>query len=118
MDSRRRTFAGRRRHLLVLRDETCRTPWCDAPIRHLDHVRRVADGGPTHSVNGQGLCESCNYLKEIAGWRASVRAGPGHLVEVVTPGAQAYLSRAPALPGAGPPDSLEQHFVRRIDGVA
>ena len=24
---------------LVLRDQTCRTPWCDAPIAHVDHVR-------------------------------------------------------------------------------
>ena len=39
MDSKRRTFRGKLRDLTVLRDQTCRTPWCDAPIAHVDHVR-------------------------------------------------------------------------------
>lgn len=38
MDNRRRRFSGPLRHLIELRDQTCRTPWCDAPIRHGDHV--------------------------------------------------------------------------------
>ena len=53
MDSRHREFTGPLREFLIIRDEVCRTPWCDAPIRHADHVRRAADGGPTAAHNGQ-----------------------------------------------------------------
>ena len=35
MDSRRRLFTAKQRHFIRLRDQTCRTPWCDAPIRHI-----------------------------------------------------------------------------------
>jgi hypothetical protein len=71
MDSRSRVFDGELRRFLVARDEFCRTPWCDAPVRHVDHVVRAADGGATSADNGQGLCETCNYAKEAPGWRAS-----------------------------------------------
>ena len=43
---------------LRLRDQRCRTAWCDAPVRHLDHAEDHADGGPTSAANGQGLCEA------------------------------------------------------------
>lgn len=99
MDSRRREFDGELRHLLVLRDEHCRTPWCDAPVRHADHVVRVADGGSTSTDNGQGLCEACNYTKEAPGWTARRLATTQHQVEVVTPTGHAYRSRAPDPPG-------------------
>jgi len=39
------------------------TPYCDAPIRHLDHVVPAGRGGPTEAENGQGLCEACNLAK-------------------------------------------------------
>ena len=39
MDSRRRRFTGQLRRFVVLRDQHCRTPWCNAPIRHVDHPR-------------------------------------------------------------------------------
>jgi hypothetical protein len=38
MDSRRRTFGGVLRQFLILRDQTCRVPWCEAPIRAMDHL--------------------------------------------------------------------------------
>lgn len=69
-DTRRRTFTGELRQLLVVRDQVRRTPWCDAPVRHANHVVPVADGGETSVVNGQGLCEACNYAKEAPGWQA------------------------------------------------
>ena len=31
-------LAGLPRRLIMLRDEFCRNPWCDAPIRHADHA--------------------------------------------------------------------------------
>jgi hypothetical protein len=52
MESGRRCFDGNLRRLLIRRDGTCRTPWCDAPIRHVDHVLDHASGGPTSLDNG------------------------------------------------------------------
>jgi hypothetical protein len=60
MDSRRRLFPAAAQKFLILRDQTCRTPWCDAPIRHIDHITPFGRGGPTHLDNGQGLCQACN----------------------------------------------------------
>lgn len=53
-DRRRRRFAGALARLLRARDQTCRDPFCGAPIRHLDHVVRFADGGLTTRENGRG----------------------------------------------------------------
>ena len=104
MESHRREFSGQLRRFLVIRDDVCRTPWCDAPIRHADHVRRAADAGPTAAHNGQGLCERCNQTKEVVGWAASAsRAGPGAPVTVTTPTGHRYTSTAPDPPGDRPP---------------
>jgi hypothetical protein len=47
-DPRRRLFDGFLAHLIDLRDGgRCRDPFCDAPIRHHDHIRRASAGGPT-----------------------------------------------------------------------
>ncbi len=75
MDSRARRFTGRLADFLRLRDQTCRTPWCDAPIRHLDHVE---------------------------GWTARPRPGPRHTVETTTPTGHAYALSAPAVGRAAP----------------
>ena len=93
MESRARDFPPLLRRFLILRDEVCRTPWCDAPIRHADHVVAHADGGPTNSINGQGLCEACNYVKETPGWTS--RAGPDGAVTTTTPTRHAYCSSEP-----------------------
>lgn len=97
MDSRQRLFRGRLGELLDLRDQFCRTPWCAAPIRHRDHVTAVADGGETSARDGQGLCETCNYVKQSPGWRARPRPSPGHTVETTTPTGHTYTSSAPPL---------------------
>jgi Domain of unknown function (DUF222) len=104
MDSRRRLFAGQLRHLVVLRDQFCRTPWCDAPIRHADHPLPRRDDGPTSEDNAQGLCEHCNYVKDAPGWTVRTTANPEgrHLVSVTTPTGEHYSSEAPAPPGTGP----------------
>ncbi len=98
MDSRSRSFDGELRQFLVARDQTCRTPWCDAPVRHLDHITRAADGGPTSAENGQGLCETCNYSKEAPGWTSVRVPGGPHRVQVLTPTGHAYFSQAPDPP--------------------
>lgn len=75
MDARSRRFPNALRELVELRDRTCRTPWCDAPIRHIDHTVPAAEGGPTEVGNAQGLC--------------------------ATPTGHTYVSRPPPLPGFG-----------------
>ena len=97
MESRRRVFTGSLRRFVVIRDEVCRTPWCGAPIRHVDHPRRAADGGPTSAANAQGLCAACNLAKEAPGWQA--RAS-GDMVETRVPTGRRFVSLPPAL---GPP---------------
>ena len=106
MDSRRRTFDGQLRRFITLRDQSCRTPWCDAPIRHADHVTPDRAGGATSSANGQGLCEACNQAKESPGWASRTTAGgplttwpgvPPHRVRVSTPTGHTYDSTAPPL---------------------
>ncbi len=113
LDSRRRVFDGQLRRFLTLRDQTCRTPWCDAPIRHGDHVVPDRAGGPTSATNGQGLCEACNHAKEAPGWVATTidpgptaaRPGaPPHRVRTITPTGHTYDSAAPPLlPTRGDP---------------
>lgn len=99
MDARRRTFTGRLRQLLVWRDQTCRMPWCEAPVRHADHIRAHASGGQTALANGAGLCESCNYVKEAPGWNAAVVDGSAHVIEFTTPSGNRYRSQPPPAPG-------------------
>ncbi|MGP9538685.1 DUF222 domain-containing protein [Brachybacterium sp. AOP43-C2-M15] len=85
MESTARAFPAGLARMLRWRDTTCRTPWCNATIRHSDHVVPVQHGGPTSYANGQGLCARCNLLKEHGLW-------------VLTP-----LSRAGTEPGSVDP---------------
>ncbi|WP_235344953.1 HNH endonuclease [Brevibacterium sp. UCMA 11754] len=67
MESRSRSFTGLLRQMVVYRDDVCRTPWCDARIKHADHAEGYASGGATSWENGSGLCAACNYAKEHRG---------------------------------------------------
>lgn len=100
MDARRRLFPAPLRHFIQIRDDTCRTPYCDAPIRHLDHIIPWHGDGPTSLGNGAGLCEACNHTKELPGWKAQPRPGPRHTIEITTPTGHSYRSTAPPLPGS------------------
>ncbi|XAS76053.1 DUF222 domain-containing protein [Dermatophilaceae bacterium Sec6.4] len=99
METTARTYTGLLRELITLRDEVCRTPYCDAPIRHIDHIQPHAAGGPTSYNNGQGLCANCNYTKEHPDWQPAI------------------TTRPPLLPGQKPrrDTRLEQHFRKLID---
>lgn len=97
-DARSRCFPAGLGTLIDLRDQFCRTPWCDAPIRHHDHPRPVTDGGETSETNGQGLCEACNYAKEAPGWRVRPSRGDRHTLEIITPSGRTYDSTAPPPP--------------------
>jgi hypothetical protein len=87
--------------MLVLRDQACRTPYCDAPIRHADHIRPHRVGGPTSLANAAGLCERCNHAKEAPGWATRVETSAdwssAHRSVVMTPTGHPYPSEAPAL---------------------
>ena len=104
LESTSRVFGGLLRQMLELRDQTCRTPWCEAPIRHGDHVRRWEDGGPTSLANGRGVCARCNHAREAPGWDAAVMSAPGdpHEVALTTPTGHTYRSVAPPLLPGGP----------------
>jgi hypothetical protein len=125
MDSTSRTFSGLLRRMLVLRDDVCATPWCDAPIVHADHTRPAREGGPTSYENGSGTCARCNLAKEAPGWRVEVvhpgpdiRRGPPREIEVSTPTRHVYRSQAPPLPGWGASDpSRESPLERRLAAI-
>lgn len=110
LESRSRIFPPGLKRFIELRDSTCATPWCDAPIRHADHVVGWVSGGRTTADNGQGLCEACNYAKQQAGWSSSVADGDRHSVSTRTPTGHEYQSIAPAPPGtiSGSPVPLER----------
>ncbi|MFJ6078942.1 HNH endonuclease [Pseudarthrobacter sp. NPDC092419] len=103
LDSRARLFPPGLRRMLQVRDDVCRTPYCDAPIRHHDHVVAWHRGGATTARNGQGLCEACNHAKESPGWSATPVPGSRHTVELRAPSGHGYQSTAPPLPGTAPP---------------
>lgn len=124
MDSPRRGFDGQLRAFLVHRDQYCRTPWCGTPVRHADHIRPDAVGGPTSADNGQGLCAACNHTKELPGWvatretsqPASGSAHPDstphrspHTVRVTTPTGHAYDSTAPPVLDTLLPPACARH---------
>jgi hypothetical protein len=120
MESRSRHFPLGLRRFLRLRDLTCRTPWCDAPVRHSDHVVADADGGATSAANGEGLCEACNYTKEVSGW--SAREGPtsrpgDHVVEIIPPTGHVYRSRAPSLHSPPAPTTQSSPMERELARV-
>jgi hypothetical protein len=101
MESRARLFPKGLAQFIAFRDDTCRTPYCDAPIRHTDHATSHAAGGATTERNGQGTCEACNYAKEAADWRVTTQRDRDgtHTSEVTTPTGARHRSKAPPLPG-------------------
>ncbi|MCZ8381457.1 HNH endonuclease [Mycobacterium sp. CPCC 205372] len=100
MESRSRCFPKALAKFVDLRDQRCRTPYCDAPIRHHDHAHPHHKGGPTSAVNGLGECARCNYDKEAPGWQVATSEVDGvHTAQFVTPSGGRYLSTAPPAPG-------------------
>ena len=101
VESRARLFPKALAQLIAWRDDTCRTPYCDAPIRHTDHAQPHAADGATTELNGLGECEACNYAKEAPGWRVTTaRQRDGtHTAEFTTPTGARHTSKAPPLLG-------------------
>ena len=101
IESKSRLFPKGLARFISTRDDTCRTPYCDAPIRHTDHADPHNRGGPTNDANGLGACEACTYAKEAPGWRVrSWRDDAGrHIAEFTTPTGARHRSKAPPLLG-------------------
>ncbi len=100
MDSRARRFPASLARLVEVADQSCRTPWCDAPIAETDHVEAYADDGPTSRDNAQGLCRRCNLVKQALGW--SAQRDPDGTVRTTTPTGHTYVSAPPPLLGCPP----------------
>jgi Domain of unknown function (DUF222) len=110
MESTARIFPKGLAQFIGIRDQRCRTPYCDAPIRHTDHASPAAADGPTSAANGDGLCEACNYAKQAPGWHVEPgTADTGrHTLHITTPtGAHHRCQAPPVLPGQ-PPQGLSQ----------
>ena len=102
-DPRRRVFDGVLDGLIGVRDGgLCRDPYCDAPIRHIDHIRPHRAGGPTSFANGRGVCARGNYVREMPGWQVElIDDGLGrhpHTVRTTTPTGHTYTSTAGPAP--------------------
>ena len=101
-DPHRRKFTGWLAQLIQLRDQTCRDPYCEAPIRHTDHVVPFRSGGPTTLANGRGVCARGNYVREMPGWKVDLiqggLIGGPHTIQITTPTGHRYTSESPQPP--------------------
>lgn len=80
VDSVAREFPRALARFIRWRDVTCRGPFCNAPIRHSDHIRPHAAGGHTCLDNGQGLCAFCNDKEQQTSSVERSPDSPGHQV--------------------------------------
>lgn len=113
MTSRQRFFPDGLADFLGQRDlGICRSAYCDAPVRHADHVVAVSDGGDTTAANGQGLCVACNHAKQAPGWLHQTVDDHRHAVETITPSGHRYRSTAPT-----PVGWREPRWVKEQPGV-
>ncbi|MBU3750132.1 MAG: DUF222 domain-containing protein [Mycobacterium sp.] len=101
MESRARLFPKALAEFIGLRDQRCRTPYCDALVRHRDHAVPHRRGGATSAANGRGSCERCNYTKEHPGWEVDTGLSKTglHTTTFTTPTGAHYHSTAPPAPG-------------------
>jgi len=94
-DQRRRRFSGSVAKTITIRDQRCRQPGCDSPIKHLDHVLAFHTGGPSTKDNGQGLCVRSHTFKHLPGWKVTP---DGHDIVWRTPTGHTYRStRTPVI---------------------
>ena len=71
-----RTIPRRLRSALEARDQTCVVPDCDVSEGlEIDHVKPLAEGGPTRLDNLARLCRWHHSLKTHRGWQLTGRPG-------------------------------------------
>lgn len=64
VEARSRAFPASLRRFLTLAHQTCRAPFCNAPIRQMDHIVPWSQGGATSLDNGNGTCGGDNQKEE------------------------------------------------------
>ncbi len=108
MDSRRRCFDGQLRRFVITADRTCRTPWCDAPIRHLDHVQPAADGGEPAPTTVLGCAKRATTpVKSRAGSLSRCQSGLSRLLPRPATATEAGRRLRSARPAIGlPPNRI------------
>ena len=105
MDSRARLFPPGHRRFIQTRDDTCRTPYCDAPIRHLDHIIPWHTGGQTTTHQRRRTLRSLQphqrnpRLESTPQPRTRIRLEQRSTPRITTPTGHTYHSTAPPLPG-------------------
>lgn len=100
LESRSRKFPAGLRQMILLRDDWCRTPYCEAHFQDADHMESHRQGGKTSFDNASGLCGACNQTKECRGWS---HHGDARQLTVTTPtGQQHSKPPGPLIPGATP----------------
>jgi hypothetical protein len=118
MESRARLFPTGLARFIAVRDDTCATPYCGAPIRHTDHATDHHHGGTTSAANGRGTCAACNYAKQAPGWqiRTHHQRDGTHTTHTITPTGARHRTHAPPLPGPThqPPSLIEIAFAQRL----
>lgn len=99
MDSRARAFPTAMARFLTWRDTSCRGPFCNASIRHHDHVTPHSRGGPTSLDNGQDSCVHCNQKEDdaLSVERVEDPERPGHRVAWTGYGGTTRITTPPAL---------------------
>ncbi|MEO6956835.1 MAG: DUF222 domain-containing protein [Antricoccus sp.] len=113
VDRTARRFSGKLRRFITLRHQICRTPYCEAPIRDIDHAIAWSKHGATDQHNGNGRCQGCNLSKESPGWSTTTepaRPGSPHRTIITTPTGHSYASNAPPVLERSQPRTLEQRF--------
>lgn len=97
MEAKGRAFSFSLRKMLLLRDNTCRNPHCEALIADGDHIQPLRAGGKTSWKNASGLCAACNQTKENRGWK---HKGDDQHLSVTTPTGHTYTTTpSPLIPG-------------------
>ena len=104
MDSHGRLFEGKLAEFLRLRDRRCRNPWCNAPIRHLDHAERRAQGRRDQRPQRPGPLRGVQPRQASRRLDRPAVDGPVHTIEIITPTGHRYLSTVPT---TGPPIWME-----------
>lgn len=113
MESTARTYRGLLREFITLRDQRCRTPFCESDVKHIDHIEPAAEGGPTSAANADAECAHCNYTKELPGYTVTGTAREltyriGRLTMTSTP------PRPPSGQQPEPSSPLERRFAEII----
>jgi hypothetical protein len=117
MESRSRIFPDQLGQLVAFRDQYCRHPYCDSPIKHLDHINPHAQGGPTSFGNGQGLCARHNLIKDTnatttpePGTSTGTADGTGDIVTRLSASGAEFTSPARTFPHENPDTMESTHY--------